>query len=101
LPVGERSIDDLAWMLDVPVWPSREGPYTLTPRAVLDGPKAHAAEYVRMARADTAHPIDITFHLDRWVILDGVHRLLKQYRDGVRTVRVREVPPEALIRLGG
>ncbi|MEJ1969071.1 MAG: hypothetical protein WDN03_10645 [Rhizomicrobium sp.] len=97
LPVEDRLIDDLAWMLELPVWAGPNGPYSLSPMEVLKGPKVHAAEYVRMARADTSHPIDIAFHLDRWVVLDGVHRLLKLYRDGAQLVRVRVVPPEALI----
>jgi hypothetical protein len=96
LAVEERSIDDLVWMLSLPVWPGPRGPYSLSPLEVLAEPKVHAAEFVRMARVDLSHPIDITFHVDRWVILDGVHRLLKQYRDGVRTVRVRNVP-EAML----
>lgn len=97
LPVTERDIGDFAWMLALPLWPGADGPHSLTPLQVLAEPKVHSAEFVRMARADTAYPLDITFHQDRWVILDGVHRLLKLHRDGARTVRVRVVPREALI----
>jgi hypothetical protein len=99
LAVEERSIDDLAWMLELPVWPGPKGSYTLTPLEVLAEPKVYATEFVRMARVDTSHPIDITYHVDRWVVLDGVHRLLKLYRDGARTVRVRNVPAESLIKI--
>jgi hypothetical protein len=96
LPVEERAISELAWMLDLPVWPGPEGPYTLTPHAVLVAPERHAAEFARTLAADTVFPIDITWHRERWVVLDGVHRLLKLERDGAQTVRVRVVPRDAL-----
>ncbi len=85
-------------MLALPVWPGRKGPYTLTPLEVLADPKLHAAEFVRLARAETDYPIDITFHNGRWVVLDGLHRLAKLHREGAKTVRVRVVPQDALLR---
>jgi hypothetical protein len=51
-----------------------------------------------MARADISHPIDITFHDGRWVVLDGLHRLSKLHRDGAKTVRVRVVPKKHLLK---
>jgi len=41
--------------------------------------------------ADLAHPLDLLFRNDRWVILDGVHRLLKADVLGLSQVRVRPV----------
>jgi hypothetical protein len=96
LAVEERPIADFVWMLDAPVGPGPDGPYTLTPRDVLKDRDVHTAEFARTMKADTAFPIDIAFHRDRWVILDGVHRLLKLYAEKAATVRVRVVPPEHL-----
>ncbi|MEI9995218.1 MAG: hypothetical protein WDM91_11535 [Rhizomicrobium sp.] len=98
LGVEERPIADLAWMLELPIWPGPQGPYSLTPLEVLAAPKVHSAEFVRLARSDTSYPIDIAWHEDRWVVLDGVHRLAKLHRDGAQTVRVRVVPQTMLIK---
>lgn len=96
LPVESRGMSDLDWILVVPVWGGENGPYTVAPMDVLAAPDQHAEEFARMMAADTSFPIDITYHLDRWVILDGVHRLLKLRRDDARTVRVRAVPGNSL-----
>jgi hypothetical protein len=96
LPVEEKPIADLAWMLETPVWFGPDGPYTLSPNAVAADTQTHAREYVRAMRADTKYPIDIAWHADRWVILDGVHRLLRLSREGATTVRVRVVPKKHL-----
>jgi hypothetical protein len=98
LPIEERDVSELEWILAAPVWPGPAGPYTVTPMEVVMQPTLHASEFDRMLAADVAYPIDITFHLDRWVILDGVHRLLQLHRNGARTARVRIVPPEFLSR---
>jgi hypothetical protein len=96
LPVEEKPIADLAWMLKTPVWFGPDGPYTLSPNDVIADTQTHAREYVRAMRADTSYPIDIAWHADRWVILDGVHRLLRLSREGAEMVRVRVVPKKHL-----
>jgi hypothetical protein len=46
--------------------------------------------------ADLGFPLDLLFRNDRWVILDGVHRLLKADLLGLSQVRVRRLPPAML-----
>ncbi|KKQ89885.1 MAG: hypothetical protein UT11_C0017G0013 [Berkelbacteria bacterium GW2011_GWA2_38_9] len=36
-------------------------------------------------------PIEIYFHKDRWIILDGVHRFTKVIKLGHKTIKVRKV----------
>jgi ParB-like chromosome segregation protein Spo0J len=45
--------------------------------------------------ADLSHPLDLLFR-DRWVILDGVHRLLKADLLGLSTIEVRRLPAAML-----
>ena len=99
LPVQERDLTALEWILTAPVWSGADGPYTVTPLEVLTAPDRHPGEFARMMAADTSYPIDITYHLDRWVILDGVHRLLKLHRAGAHTAQVRVVPETCLCRI--
>ena len=49
-----------------------------------------------MAAADTSYPIDIYFNKNRWLILDGIHRLVKLYKQGTEQVSVRIVTPQHL-----
>ena len=54
-------------------------------------PVRYQEQYKRTMAADLAHPLDLLFRNDRWVILDGVHRLLKAEVLGLSQVRVRRV----------
>jgi len=95
LPVEPMPVADLLWHLDVPVW----GDYQISPREVLADPAAHAAEYHRMLRADLAYPLEVARIKDRWMILDGIHRLLKAHSLGLTGIDVRKVPAEYLAPL--
>ena len=100
LPVEDMPISELEWHLDVPIWPDETGaPYSATPRQVLDDPATHAVEFERINAASMRYPIEVFAHMGRAMILDGVHRLVKAYRSGDETVRVRRVPQDAVIRL--
>jgi hypothetical protein len=46
--------------------------------------------------ADIGCPLDLLFRNGRWVILDGVHRLLKADQFGLDNVRVRRLPAAML-----
>ena len=46
--------------------------------------------------ADLAHALDVTLRDGRWVVLDGVHRLLKAVALGEAIVPVRKVPADSL-----
>lgn len=94
LPVQEMSVKELTWHLDLPFLDEGGKEYTLTPREVIEHPAAHAAEYERMLRAETNYPIEVMWNKERWVILDGLHRLMRIVCEGGETVRVRIVPRE-------
>lgn len=100
LPVEEIEFRELAWHLDVAVWPDEQGaPYTVTPRQVLEEADRHPTEHRRIQAASLDYPLEVFDHLGRTMILDGVHRLAKAKMAGLSTVRVRRVPEDAVARI--
>lgn len=95
VPTEEIDVNELAWHFDIPFW-DEGGAYNLTPREVIDNPEAHKEEYERTMRADISHPIDIMENKGRWLILDGLHRLVKLYISGEKYVKVRKIPRERI-----
>jgi hypothetical protein len=90
LPVREVPLAELAWMLDLPCWSSESG-LLIRPLDVVSG-----RELERTNAADLSEPLHVTRRNGRLVVLDGLHRLLKAARARQESVRVREVPAEAL-----
>lgn len=96
-PEEEISIEELTWHFDIPfIWSKPDGYYDVKPSEVIEHPDLHPEEYERTMQADTSYPIDIMFWRERWLILDGLHRLMKQSIEGVKTVRVRKIPESAI-----
>lgn len=100
LPVSQMPIGRLEWMLDIPAFGFEGKDYCLTPREILKSPYRYAVEYGRAQRASLLFPLDITWHRGRWVILDGVHRLMKAHELRFEEVSVRKVPRKHLIKIG-
>jgi hypothetical protein len=96
LPVSQMPIRRLEWHLDAPVWPREGLPYSLTPRDVIRSPNHYAGEYARAQRASLVFPLDVPWHRGRWLILDGIHRLLKAHELRLDHLRVRKVPIRSL-----
>jgi hypothetical protein len=92
LPVVELELAEVAWMLDLPCWQAADGsPFRVRPLDVVGGPHQD-----RVERADLGLPVDVTWRGGRWVVLDGLYRVLKAARAGNATIPARVVPPEAL-----
>ena len=91
-PVEEMGVDELTWHLDIPfLWSKPDGYYDVRPRWVLEDPQKYVDEYERTLKSDIMYPIDILWWRGRWVILDGLHRLMKQYSEGKVRVNVRKI----------
>ncbi len=99
LPIEEIPISDLEWHFDVPFWFLPGGYYDLKPRDVINKPKNHLLEYGRTMASDLNYPLDIMNWKGRWLLLDGLHRLVKAYILGWKTIKVRKVPQEAIPRI--
>jgi hypothetical protein len=97
LPEEEMAISELVWHFDVPfIWSQPDGYYDVLPREVIQHPDQYPDDYRRIMLADIVHPIDIMFWKNRWLILDGLHRLMKQAALGRDIVLVRKVPESAI-----
>jgi hypothetical protein len=92
VPVEEIPITDLSWHFSVPFWFKPGGKYDLTPQEVLDNPQQFAQEYERIQNSDISHPLDIMLWKDKWLLLDGLHRLVKLHLQGQTVVKVRKIP---------
>lgn len=85
LPQRELAVSELEWILELPWWKGEgdDAYFQVRPLDVLDG--WHEA---RVAAADLSWPLHVIRRQGRWVVLDGIHRLLKAKRLGFETVRV-------------
>lgn len=92
-PVVEINIQDLLWHFDIPFW-DKEGTddYNLTPWEVIREPEKHKIHYQLCQEADACYPIDVMENKGRFVILDGLHRLVKLHLNGNTQIRVRNIP---------
>lgn len=96
VPVEDMPIGELTWHFDIPFWSKPGGFYDLYPRDVIEYQEENKQEYNRTMKADTSHPIDVMFWRGRWLILDGLHRLVKQALEGRETVKVRKISKSAI-----
>jgi len=93
VPVTTISMKELEWHFDIPFWNKPNGGYyDLTPNEVLANPVKYKIEYDRIINCDMGHPIDIMENKGRWLILDGLHRLVRAKALNSTNVKVRKIP---------
>jgi len=82
---------DLEWHLELPVWTTVPGEprFDLAPREVLRSPDDHHRRYARIRSVDLSYQLDLFKNGDRWVIVDGYHRLARHWLDESTEVPVR------------
>ncbi len=91
-PVEEIPISDLSWHFEIPFWDFLDDNYNLSPNQVISDPVKFKVEYDRTMKADLSYPIDIMENKGRWLILDGLHRLVKAKILDHDKVSVRKIP---------
>ena len=91
-PVEDMDISELEWHFEIPFWNTEKGYYDLRPIDVMDSPSTHEEEFNRTMRTDLAYPVDIMMNKGRWLILDGLHRLVKARIQDIRKIKVRRIP---------
>lgn len=99
VPVTDMDIKELVWHFDIPFLWYKGGVYNLTPREVIENPRKYEDEYQRTVRAELKYPIDIMENKGRWLILDGLHRLMKAHIQGTETVNVRIIPRDKITEI--
>ena len=50
----------------------------------------------KVEEANLEYPIDIMKNKDKWLVLDGLHRLAKAYKLGHKKIKVRIISPEKI-----
>ncbi len=96
VPTEEMDIEELVWHFEIPFWNTSSGYYDLKPSDVLAVPGKHKAEFEKIMRADLSYPLDIMWWKNRWLLLDGLHRLVKAKQLGMEKIKVRKIPKEVI-----
>ena len=90
LPVVSMRVRDLEWLLDKPFWKDGPRKLTLRPLDVATHPQRHQADYERTMAVDLSRPINVIEHRGRWVVIDGLHRLLKAWMCGHEMILAKQ-----------
>ncbi len=97
VPTEEMSMDELLWILNIPFWENEQGDIIITPREVIQNLDKYPDHRDRIKNSNTSFPLDIMRNKkDKWLTLDGLHRLVKLIIEGESTVSVRKIPPELI-----
>lgn len=89
-------IEELSWHFDIPFWDFGKDTYNLTPNQVINDKDKYKEHYDRIINSNINYPIDIMENKGRYVILDGLHRLVKYKILGHKEVMVRIIPREEI-----
>lgn len=95
IPITEICIKELEWHFNIPFW-NEHGSYNLKPIDVINNPDKHKKKYERIMKSDLNYPLDIMENKGRWLLLDGLHRLVKSTILGNNKVKVRIIPREKI-----
>lgn len=100
-PASVLPLEDLAWHLNLTVWSTVRGEsrFDLSPATVLRSPARHARHWTKVNAVDLSFPLELFRQGQRWVILDGYHRLSRHYLQRTREVPVRLHPDELWDRI--
>ncbi|MGZ3696003.1 MAG: hypothetical protein ACXWQO_18190 [Bdellovibrionota bacterium] len=101
LPKIRMQISELEWAFAYPILASEppEKIYNLTPNSLLLQTEKYPDHVKRMAKADTSFPIHVMLWRDRWLVMDGFHRLLKLKLQGESYVEACQVPESAIEKI--
>jgi len=97
IPTETREISELSWHFHVPIWSVEKGMhFDLCPAEVIQNPGRYPRHDDRIEKTDISYPIDMMFTVDRYAIIDGVHRLAKYEIQKIKEVKVRIIPSEMI-----
>lgn len=99
LPITEMTIEKLLWHFNMPVW-GKDGTddWNCTPWEVIRKEEGTIEHQKRTEESDTIYPIIVTEKNSQYVILDGIHRLVKTYVSGGKTIKAKIIPSKYLSR---
>lgn len=92
IPVEEISILELEHNLDIPYLDKKgTDAWNLTPRELIKNFFEETLHAEKVNQANLNYPIEIHYHMGRWIILDGVHRFTKAVMQKNKTIKIRRV----------
>jgi hypothetical protein len=98
LPLVNVPLEKLLWHFDMPVWETDgTDDWNLTPWEVIKKEAGTTVHQKRVEAADANYPIVVTEYKGRFVVLDGVHRLVKVYMQGKSKILAKIIPTEYLL----
>lgn len=95
-PITNMDILDLVWQFDLPLHSELSGFFNLSSNEIINNPHMYRDEWACMLEADLDYPIDVMHQSGRWIILDGLYRLMKAYVFKRESVEVRIIPREKI-----
>jgi len=96
LPVSSAPFDELSWGLDVSFWSDGRKPFSVRGCDLLENPDRYPEHRRRVHWSDLRHPLTLYLKRNRWIILDGYHRLVKAAREGRAELPVVRLPQAAV-----
>ena len=87
-PIEEIYIRSLVEYIDLPIWRNN----TLRPIDVILNPEWYPEEYKYIMDANINIPIDIIIKNNKYIIVDGLDRLVKNWVMVKHKVKVRKFP---------
>lgn len=90
LPIQEMKVDELTWMFDLPFWDTDGKHMNLKPIDVKQNPNKYKEQFKKTMQTDLSYPINVIYLKNRWVIMDGLHRLLKANILGNKTIKAKK-----------
>lgn len=95
IPSEEILISEIDYNLDIP-YLEQEGTddWNLTPRMLIKNFKKEISHAKKVDKSDLKYPIEIYFHKNKRIILDGVHRFTKAVKLWYKKIKVRKVSEE-------
>jgi hypothetical protein len=95
-------LSDLLWNLDLPIWPRFDGQkvFDLAPAEFLLEPKLFPAHMERVLKSDPSYPLILMPNRgDRWVVIDGYHRLVKCQLEKMPRVMIKRLERSVIPRI--
>ena len=90
LPIIDFEINKLIWNFDLPFW-EKDGTddWNLTLWNVINKINGSTSHQKRVELADLQFPILLLNKKDKWLIVDGVHRLVKAFQAGHKIIKAK------------
>ncbi len=96
IPIVDFKINDLIWNFDLPLWGKDGESWNLTPWDVINKVPGSASQRKRVENIDMTYPILVIERNNKWLIIDGVHRLVKAYLDDQKTILAKIITQDLI-----